>query len=124
MVTRCRRKVITQDVSDRLRQLFVSYGKNYKVTVDAWNYEADHIHVLYRAEPKTEMTKFLNAFKSASSWLIKVEFPEMQSELWNGRFRSPSCLLLTTGDDPSEFIKKYIETQEETVGESEEETED
>lgn len=42
--------------------------------------------------------------------------PEMQSELWNGRFQSPTCLLLTTGDDPSELIKKYIETQEETQG--------
>ena len=27
----------------------------------------DHVHVMFRAQPKTELSKFINAYKSASS---------------------------------------------------------
>ena len=40
----------------------------------------DHVHVLFSAHPKTELTRFINAYKSASSRLIliKKEFPEIR----------------------------------------------
>ncbi|WP_336975183.1 transposase, partial [Bacillus thuringiensis] len=36
----------------------------------------DHVHILFKAHPNTEMTKFINAYKSASSRLIKRDFPQ------------------------------------------------
>ena len=38
----------------------------------------DHVHILFKAHPNTEMTKFINAYKSASSRLIKKDFPTVQ----------------------------------------------
>ena len=35
------------------------------------------VHVMFRAQPKTELSKFINAYKSASSRLLKKEYPEI-----------------------------------------------
>lgn len=111
MVVKYRRKVITDQISERLKEMFELIGKDYKLTVDTWNHDVDHVHVLFRAEPKSELTKFLNAYKAASSRRIKQEFPEIRDKLWKDAFWSQSFCLLTTGGAPLEVIRKYIETQ-------------
>lgn len=118
MVVKYRRKVITDQISDRLKDMFELIGKDYKITVDTWNHDTDHVHVLFRAEPKTELTKFLNAYKAASSRRIKQEFPEIRDKLWKEAFWSQSFCLLTTGGAPLDVIRKYIETQGDRSAES------
>ena len=66
---------------------------------------------MFRAHPNTEMSKFINAYKSASSKLIKKDFPEVRRELWKEMFWARSYCLLTTGGAPIETICKYIENQ-------------
>lgn len=118
MVIKYRRKVITDPISDRLREMFTELGEEYKIHLDTWNHDQDHVHVLFRGEPRTALTKFINAYKSASSRLIKKEFPEIRSMLWKEAFWSQSFCLLTTGGAPVEVIRKYIETQGEKHAES------
>ena len=69
------------------------------------------LHVLFRAQPKSELSKFINAYKSASSRLLKQEFPQIRQKLWKEYFWSRSFCLLTTGGAPIEVIRKYIENQ-------------
>ena len=69
------------------------------------------MHVLFKAHPNTEMTKFINAYKSASSRLIKKEFPQVKQKLWKEMFWSRSFCLLTTGGSTIDVVKKYIENQ-------------
>ena len=76
-----------------------------------WNHDTGHVHILFKAHPNTELSKFINAYKSASSRLIKKNFPETRKKLWKEYFWSQSFCLLTTGGAPLEIIKKYIETQ-------------
>ena len=71
----------------------------------------DHIHIMFKAQPKTELSKFINAYKSASSRLIKKEFPDIKKYLWKEMFWSRSFCLLTTGGATIDVIKKYIEEQ-------------
>ena len=71
----------------------------------------DHVHVMFRAQPKTELSKFINAYKSASSRLLKKEYPEIREKLWKEAFWSQSFCLLTAGGAPVEVIRQYIETQ-------------
>lgn len=52
-----------------------------------------------------------NAYKSASSRLLKQEFPQIRQKLWKEYFWSRSFCLLTTGGAPIEVIRKYIENQ-------------
>lgn len=76
-----------------------------------WNHDKDHIHLLFRAKPNTDLSRMLNVYKAASSKRIKNEFPEIRKSLWKEYFWSKSYCLLTTGGAPIEVIKKYIETQ-------------
>ena len=79
--------------------------------LEEWNHDEDHVHILFRAHPKTEISKFINAYKSASSRLLKKEFPSIRKKLWKEHFLSQSFCLLTTGGASIDVIKKYIESQ-------------
>ncbi|MEY8291802.1 IS200/IS605 family transposase [Carnobacteriaceae bacterium 52-44] len=111
LVIKYRRKVITPSVSDYAKAMFLRISTNYNITLIEWNEERDHIHILFKAQPNTELSKFINAYKSASSRLIKKNFPEVKQKLWKEMFWSRSFCLLTTGGAPIEVIKKYIENQ-------------
>jgi putative transposase len=111
LIIKYRRKVINEDVSIRLKEIFEYIQLNYNITLQEWNHDKDHIHILFKAQPNTEISKFINAYKSASSRLIKKEYPIIQKQLWKEYFWSRSYCLLTTGGAPIEVIKKYIENQ-------------
>ena len=111
LVVKYRRKVIDSDISARLRAIFEYIQPTYNITLQEWNHDKDHIHALFSAHPKSELTKFLNAYKSASSRLIKKEHPEIREKLWKEYFWSRSFCLISTGGVSIEVIRKYIESQ-------------
>ena len=75
LVVKYRRKVIDDRISERLKEIFEYIQPAYNITLQEWNHDKDHVHVLFSAHPKSELSKFLNAYKSASSRLIRKEFP-------------------------------------------------
>ncbi len=103
--------VLDNLISSRAKEIFEYIAPNYHITLMEWNHDADHIHILFRAHPKTEISKFINAYKSASSRLIKKEFPEIRQKLWNEYFWSQSFCLITAGGAPLTVLKQYIESQ-------------
>ncbi|MEK4326089.1 IS200/IS605 family transposase [Paenibacillus sp. FSL R7-0312] len=111
LVVKYRRKVIDDDISNRLQEIFESIQPNYNITLQEWKHDKDHVHILMKAHPNSDISKFLNAYKSASSRLIKKEFPVIRQQLWKEYFWSRSYCLLTIGGAPIEVIRKYIESQ-------------
>jgi len=111
LVVKYRRKVIDDTISDYAKDKFVSLCEKYNITLVEWNHDIDHIHILFKAQPNSELSKFINAYKSASSRLIKKNFPHVRKKLWKEMFWSRSFCLLTTGGSPIEVVKKYIENQ-------------
>jgi len=111
LVVKYRRKVIDDEISEYAKKVFIRIGEKYNITLVEWNHDEDHIHILFKAHPNSELSKFINTYKSASSRLIKKEFPRVKEKLWKEYFWSRSFCLLTTGGAPIEVIKKYIESQ-------------
>ncbi|MDA2157719.1 IS200/IS605 family transposase [Bacillus cereus group sp. Bc253] len=111
LVVKYRRNVFDDDMSDYAKDMFVRLSENYNITLVEWNHDVDHVHILFKAHPNTEMTKFINAYKSASSRLIKRDFPQVKQKLWKKMFWSRSFCLLTTGGSPIDVVKTYIENQ-------------
>ncbi|MEN2465246.1 IS200/IS605 family transposase [Ornithinibacillus sp. FSL M8-0202] len=111
LVVKYRRKVIDDTISDYAKDKFVSLSEKYNITLVEWNHDMDHVHILFKAHPNSELSKFINAYKSASSRLIKKDFPHVRKKLWKEMFWSRSFCLLTTGGSPIEVVKKYIENQ-------------
>ena len=115
LVVKYRRKAFDNEVSDRAREIFEYISPAYKITLQEWNHDADHIHILFRGHPKTQISKFINAYKSASSRLLKKEFPTIRKKLWKENFWSQSFCLLSAGGAPLEVLREYIESQGEKI---------
>ena len=111
LVVKYRKKVIDERISERLKEIFEYIQDNYNIVLEEWNHDIDHVHVLFRSEPNSNISKFINAYKSASSRLIKKEYPSIKSRLYKEAFWSQSFCLISTGGASIETIKKYIESQ-------------
>ena len=111
MCIKYRNKVIDDATSNRLKEIFVKIAPAYNITLEEWNHDIDHVHILFREQPNTEISKFINAYKSASSRIIKKEFPQIRKSLWKEMFWSQSFCLLTTGGATVDIIKQYIQSQ-------------
>ena len=111
MCIKYRRNVIDDVISNRLREIFLYIAPKYNISLDEWNHDFDHVHILFRGQPNTEISKFINAYKSASSRLIKKEFPEVRNSLWKEMFWSQSFCLISTGGVTTDRIRDYIRSQ-------------
>lgn len=114
LVIKYRREVINDNISDYAKDMFVRLGEKYNITLEEWNHDLDHAHIMFKAHPNTELSKFINAYKSASSRLIKKDFPKVKEKLWETHFWSNSFCLISTGGVSIEVIKQYIENQGES----------
>lgn len=106
-----RRKVLDNEISDYAKSMFERIGADYRIAITEWNHDQDHIHVLFKAHPNSELSKFINAYKSASSRLIKRDYPQLKKKLWKEYFGSQSYCLITVGGAPLDVLKSYIQSQ-------------
>lgn len=111
MVIKYRRKVRNGKISERAKEIFEYIAPGYGILLEEWNHDTDHVHILFKGQPNTEISKFINAYKSASSRLIKKEFPQIRKSLWKEMFWSQSFCLLTTGGATVDIIRQYIMSQ-------------
>lgn len=106
-----RRNIITDTISQYLKNIFTRVGNNHNITLQEWNHDKDHIHAIFTATPATHLSKFINAYKSASSRLIKKDYPGIKKQLWESMFWSRSYYLSTVGNTTLETVKNYVATQ-------------
>jgi putative transposase len=112
LVIKYRKKVFTsQKMLDRLKEIATYIGDSHNVKIKEMNGEPDHVHFLLRTKPNCDLSKYINAIKSASSRLLKKEFPEVKKKLWKEAFWTTSYCLITVGGAPITVLKKYIESQ-------------
>ena len=111
MCEKYRNKVIDDTISNRLKEIFVKIAPACNIALEEWNHDIGHVHILFRGQPNTEISKFINAYKSAGSRIIKKEFPKIRKSLWKEMFWSHSYCLLTTGGVAVDIIKQYIQSQ-------------
>lgn len=113
MVVKYRRKAFVRLAAlERLREIATTVGEPQGIRIDEMNGEADHVHFLLSAKPRSELSKFVNAFKSASSRVLKREFPEVaKSAFLREALWSPSYFICSVGGAPIEVLRRYIEQQ-------------
>lgn len=111
MSTKYRRKVLNDEITEYAKNRFIEIGKNYNITLEEFNHDLDHVHILFRAHPNSEISKFINAYKSSTSRMIKKTFPYVKQKLWKSMFWTKSYCLLTSGGVTVEVIREYIENQ-------------
>ncbi len=108
-----RRKVLDfPEIIDELKQRSINIAKNYGIDILSIETNLDHVHLLFKAKPQSDLLKFINNWKSATSKALRNKFGnKIKSKLWKDMFWSASYCLLTTGQTTLEQVKKYIESQ-------------
>lgn len=108
IVTKYRKKVLDDDAFNVVRACFYDLSEEFGVCLEEMNGEPDHIHFLFRAEPTTDLTRFIGRLKGKSSFICRQRNEELRKlkALWSG-----SYCLLTTGGAPIDVIKRYIQSQ-------------
>lgn len=112
-VVKYRQQVFTSDdIVSNMKTIVHDISKDYDVTVIEVNCGVDHIHVLFRAKPTLELTKYINVLKGHSSREIRKNYKDfLKDKLWGDNFWSPSYFIATTGNVTIDILKKYIEQQ-------------
>lgn len=115
LVTKYRKQVITDDIADTIKITIERFNKNYNLEIIEYNYEKDHLHLLFSIQPDANMQKIVNAMKAATSRIVRKKYPEVKKILYNNAFWSRGYFIATIGDintDVStEIIKQYIKNQ-------------
>lgn len=112
LVINKRKKILEKSISESLKNIFNRIAVSYNIELVQWNCNKDYIDIEFRGNPNSELSKFINAFKSASSRIIKKEYPSIIERLENNGFWSKSFFLTTKTNVGLEIINKYLITQE------------
>lgn len=105
------KSIIDDAISDTLKEIFNKNSPNYNMHLISWDNHLSYIKIIFKAQPNTELTKFINAYKSAGSRLIKKDYSAVKDEMVNGQFWSKSFCLLTIGEINEEVIRSYLKKQ-------------
>ena len=108
LVVKYRKQVFDDTISKRAKEIFEYISPNYNISLEEWNHDKDHVHIMFKAHPNSEISKFINAYKSASNRLIKKEYPKIREKLWKEYFWSQSfCLIIAGGSNYRSSKKIY-----------------
>ena len=53
LVVKYRRQVFDDAISGRAKEIFAYIAPNYNITLEEWNHDKDHVHILFKAHPET-----------------------------------------------------------------------
>ena len=112
-----RRKVLNfPEIIDELKSRTFHIAESYGIEILSIETNLDHVHILFKSSPQMPLIKFINNWKSATSKVLQNKFKEqIKDKLWKDKFWSASYCLITTGQTTLEQVKKYIETQNESI---------
>ena len=104
-----RRKVLTNGIDARLKELLLDYAANISVDIMEMEIMPDHVHILLEVDPQYGIHKAIKAIKGKTSRVLRQEFPWLRSRLPTLWTNSYFCS--TVGGAPLSVIKQYIENQ-------------
>jgi len=108
-----RKKVLDfPEIIDELKSRTNKIAESYGIKITAIETDLDHLHILFTAKPQTDLLKFINNWKSATSKVLRNKFKkEIKTKLWKDTFWSGSYCLITSGQVTLDKLKKYVESQ-------------
>jgi len=104
-----RRKVLTEPIAKRFKELVLSKQSEYEFQVLDMEVMEDHVHLLLSVNPKIGIYSVVTKIKGLTSFELRKEFKELKSRLptlW-----THSRFISTVGSVTLEVVKRYIEDQ-------------
>lgn len=113
LVTKYRKKVISPEIIDRLKEIFSKVCISQKCELTEFNGESDHVHLLIDMAPDISVSKLVNILKTISSREVRREFKEHVNQFyWKPTFWTTAYCALSAGGAPLDVLKSYIQNQQ------------
>lgn len=104
-----RRKVLTDAVASRLKELVREKQDEYRYTVIEMEVMPDHVHLLLDVDPRAGVNVVVGKIKGFTSHELRNEFPHLKKRLPTLWTRSK--FLSTVGAITLDVVQQYIESQ-------------
>ena len=113
LVTKYRHPVLTCGVKDVVYQTIRDIFDKKGLAILEMNGEADHIHILYEADPFMSPGELVNIVKTKTSRFARKQYGDtvLKKYYWKPLFWSDSYFVATVGENTLEIVKKYIQNQ-------------
>ena len=106
--------MLTEEISQRLKQILKEIAAQYQFIVIASEVMPDHIHLLIEAPPKYSPSNIVKTIKSISSRKLREEFREhIKKYIWkDDALWAKGYYLATLADSvTTDIVKEYINNQ-------------
>ena len=103
------RKVLTNGVDVRLKELLREYVTNLSVDILEMEIIPDYVHILVEVDPQFGIHKAVKSLKGYTFKVLRKEFSYLRTKM--PTLLINSYFVSTVGGAPLEIIKQYIENQ-------------
>jgi putative transposase len=104
-----RRKVLTDAVAARMKELVLAKQTDYGYTVIEMEVMSDHVHLLLNVDPRAGINVVVGKLKGFTSHKLRNEFPWPKKRLPTLWIRSK--FISTVGAVTLDVVQQYIESQ-------------
>ena len=111
-VTKYRNNVFTKRVLERMEEIFSDTCEKFDTTLQEFDGERDHVHLMIHYPPTVQLSKLVNSLKGVSSRYLRREFSsQIEKFYWKGVLWSPSYFAASCGGAPIKIVREYIQNQ-------------
>lgn len=113
LVTKYRHPIIDGVVKTCLYSKIRSILKERGLNIMELNGEADHVHILFEADPFTAPGELANVLKTQTSRFVRKAYGEtiLKKYYWKPYFWSDSYFVTTVSENSLTAVKEYIKNQ-------------
>ena len=112
-VTKYRYNVLTGEHIEYLRGIFKETMEEMGGTLEEFDGERNHVHLLIQYPPKWSISIIVNNLKGRSSRLLRRDMPDVKKKYWGdgSALWHRSYFAGSVGGAPLEIVKQYIQQQ-------------
>ena len=113
-VTKYRYNVLTGEHIEYLRSVFKETMEEMGGTLEEFDGERNHVHLLIQYPPKWSISIIVNNLKGRSSRLLRRDMPDVKKRYWGdgSALWHRSYFAGSVGGAPLEIVKQYIQQQD------------
>ena len=113
-VTKYRYNVLTGEHIEYLRTVFNETMEEMGGTLEEFDGERNHVHLLIQYPPKWSISIIVNNLKGRSSRLLRRDMPDVKKRYWGdgSALWHRSYFAGSVGGAPLEIVKQYIQQQD------------
>ena len=112
LVTKYRKKCLTDKMLARLRELCEHVCKKWDVELVEFGGESDHVHLLLDMHPNAALSRFVNNLKTVTSRLLRKEFSKHLASFYDKPVLwTRAYCIISAGGAPLSVLSDYIQKQ-------------